>query len=108
MATTTILAVDEDGILICPACESVWTHVDRVEALSATGTALALTAGGEDSAAQVGARPIPGRDIGRRHEFVIYIECETCGETSTVRLQQHKGQTMTQHHHAVGELGDGS
>lgn len=85
----------DGGTLACPFCEGETTHVDVVRAYSAGGQSAFIEAMGEDQNARLGSgASFHKENVGRRHEFRFYIDCEECGATTEVTLRQHKGATL--------------
>jgi hypothetical protein len=87
----------DEPLLACPSCgERNGTHVDRVEVRAASGQALSVSASGEDGGARLAVEPtaLYRGTVGRRHVFVLYVECEICGNLSELIFRQHQGQTI--------------
>ena len=86
-------AITEDGVLMCPGCFGVHTHVDHVAIANASGTGKVLHASGEDARSKVVVREVTQPDKGRRHSVLLNGDCEECGKSFLVILHQHKGLT---------------
>ena len=92
-----VLEIDPDyGAMKCPHCGDIYTHVDGVTILNAAGDRLHAVAYGEDEQGRIDLTTDRQTETyyGRRHTIIIDIDCENCWTRSSVRLHQHKGNTM--------------
>ncbi len=90
----------DDKLMVCPACDDTYTHVEKVQ-IAARGedeepneiTVDAVTGRVEthgDSPAPTGAVG----QLGRRQRIAVTGHCEQGGHNFAIVFTQHKGQTL--------------
>ena len=88
------LQLDEDGGLICPACQGLYLHQERVVVQNRKmedGEATEFVVEGQ----QVTTRTRSDREVmGRRDNVYIAFWCEMCGHTTDLHFHQHKGRVF--------------
>ena len=87
------LPTDDRLTMLCPCCESDYTHHGRVEVYNRGEDSLDglhVSVGLSDVRADT---DLSGNPSDRRHGLRIRMSCEACGQTSWLVIAQHKGQT---------------
>jgi hypothetical protein len=80
--------------IMCPNCQSDYTHVEHVGTLVGSDQHEAAVA--YEGTAPTGATP------SRRSAVEIVFSCENCPEYFALVIQQHKGNNLVQVHQNVG------
>ena len=84
-----------DDALVCPSCGGDYLHhgavcsYTRIKEDSADGTAYRI-----DGSSIARSSQLNGNPSARRDGITIDFNCELCGNTSTLGIAQHKGQTQ--------------
>lgn len=91
------LRFDNDALL-CPCCGGCYLHHGAVSTFTRhaedadTGIAFRINAGTDGSIYR--STQLTGNPSSRRDGITIEFTCENCGNTSTLGIAQHKGQTF--------------
>lgn len=88
-----IRCVDGSGTLMCPYCESVFTHHERIEVFDRSEDAKRGVHFVVDAEKVVVDADLSGNPSCRRHGLLIYLWCEECQRRFVLAISQHKGCT---------------
>jgi hypothetical protein len=88
----------DDNVLLCPCCGDNYLHHGQVCTFTRatqdadSGIAFRIDAGGNGSISR--SSQLKGNPSSRRDGITVDFTCENCGNTSTLGIAQHKGQTL--------------
>jgi len=97
-----MISIDSESSLLCPLCKGNLLHHKRVEVFernaeeSKSGSHVVVDLF-TDYKPEISVTPsMRGNPSGRRGAILINFWCETCRQTSVLKISQHKGQTFIQ------------